>query len=81
MTFQKFDGTHQELLNWSMTGFPLELEDIEKFAETFKSGSSIETGSLLENGPVLFHGRFHIDAREIHDTYFDSEGWGKVILR
>lgn len=73
------------LKNWTISGFPLEdVGAIENLiAENI--GNEIEdhahhaySSDILTRGPVIYHATFHIDAPEIHDTYFNPEGWGKV---
>lgn len=38
----------------------------------------ISPEGVLYDGPVVFHGEFEIsDSEQIHDTYWDAQGWGK----
>ncbi|XP_021705369.1 beta-galactosidase [Aedes aegypti] len=64
-----------ELLNWSMTGFPLEnYSQLENYIDQF-SGLEETTGSVK-----IFHGEFNITTDNIYDTYFDPRGWGKGVV-
>lgn len=72
------------LRNWTISGFPLEnVNAIEELAiesiANKKSSLGIELNSLIK-GPVIFHANFDINASELHDTYVNTEGWGKVYL-
>lgn len=75
------------LRNWTMSGFPLEnvnaIEElaIESIANKANERSSlgIESNRLIK-GPVIFHANFDINATELHDTYVNTDGWGKVYL-
>lgn len=75
------------LLNWTITGFPLDdvsaIEDL--VAETVgndiqeHSGRLVDFSSdILNGGPKIFHATFDIDSPAIHDTYINPTGWGKV---
>lgn len=64
-----------ELLNWSMTGFPLEdYSLLEKYIDQF-SGSEDTTSSVK-----IYHAEFDISSSNIYDTYFDPRGWGKGVV-
>lgn len=73
------------LKNWTITGFPLEdVNQIERFvSEVIKDDSndcqtSQFSSDILMTGPKIFHATFDIDVTEIHDTYINTNGWGKV---
>ncbi|XP_031630054.1 beta-galactosidase-like isoform X2 [Contarinia nasturtii] len=78
------------LLNWTMTGFPLEdveqIEDLisERIENDILENSGRSTADfstdIMKNGPRIFHATFNIDAAEIHDTYINPSGWGKGII-
>lgn len=78
---------NQTLLNWTLTGFPLEngteIEDL--INEINHIGNDIHDYSISKShsvppfsGPMIFHATFDIDADEIYDTYVNTMGWGKV---
>lgn len=81
VTIQQFNGTHRELTNWTITGYPLTnyrhfvelLDSIEPSTENIVS----KNGKLLR-GPVIFYVDFNIKSGIIYDTYLDPTGWGKV---
>lgn len=73
--------------NWTITGFPLDdggaIEDL--IAETIGNDIHDHNGRLMDfspdiltGGPKIFHAMFDITAPEIHDTYINPQGWGKV---
>lgn len=73
------------LMNWTITGFPLEdgfqLENMisSNIYRSAKEEPIISANSqYLQNGPAIFHANFNILSDEIHDTYIDPSGWGKV---
>lgn len=72
------------LKNWTHTGYALKKEHIDKLIQTC-SKNVIEdiynpTGSFnLTGGAMSFYGDLNIkDGQEIHDTFLDPTGWGKV---
>lgn len=64
-----------------MTGFPL--TNANHISDFLKDSTPetvhITSNGLLLNGPVVFHAEFDIVTDEIHDTYLDVSGWGKVM--
>lgn len=78
--------------NWTITGFPF--EDAKKLnllvagEEDSDSGQrsamkvdeakiiSQNDGQITE--PVILHGTFTLDEKQIFDTFVNTEGWGKV---
>lgn len=79
--------------NWTMTGFPFEdakklnlfVASEEDATQEQKSESkatnehtiiSSEDGRITE--PVILHGTFTLDEKQIFDTFISTEGWGKV---
>lgn len=76
------------LLNWTMTGFPLEnYEKIEELTtavrkkyKTENQPSALFAKSYLKSGPTIFHGEFNLKAEDIGDTYLDTTNWGKGIV-
>lgn len=63
-----------------MTGFPLEdVSQIENLVAESIENSSHFNSDILINGPQIYHATFDINAsNEIHDTYINPQGWGKV---
>lgn len=80
VTFQTY-GDDVELSNWSMTGF--ELENVDNLNNLIYDVGvervTINKNGVLNEGPVIFYAEFAITATEIHDTYLDPTGWGKVM--
>lgn len=73
------------LLNWTMTGFPL--DDYEKIEELttavrtkFGNTKMASAKSHLKSGPTMFYTEFILKEDEIADTYLDPTGWGKGIV-
>lgn len=75
------------LANWTITGFPLEdvsqIEDLitENISNHVNESSGRISGfspDTLSSGPKIFYATFDVDAPEIHDTYVNPTGWGKV---
>lgn len=75
------------LENWTITGFPLDdVYQIEELiTENIRNDINENTcrisefsSDILMSGPKIFHATFDIDASEIHDTYVNTDGWGKV---
>ncbi|XP_058821551.1 beta-galactosidase-like [Topomyia yanbarensis] len=67
-----------EVLNWTMTGFPLDdYSLIQNYIDRYVNyiAESRELASVR-----VFHGTFIIDAEEIYDTYVDPTGWGKGLI-
>lgn len=78
---------NQTLLNWTLTGFPLEdVAQIEELISEYVGNDIHEnsgripnfTADILNGGPIIYHTTFDIDADQIHDTYVNTVGWGKV---
>lgn len=65
-----------------MTGYPLTNSDhISDFLQDNTPETvHISTNGMLSNGPIIFHAEFDITSEEIHDTYLDVSGWGKVMM-
>lgn len=84
VTVQKFNGTSQKVVNWTMTGYPLtKYDEAQLFNENSTSLDEEEkfenSDCFLRGGPVVFAGEFPIAAgQQINDTYVDPSGWGKV---
>lgn len=74
------------LLNWTMTGYPLEdYTQIESLVSAMKKkyGNTQRTASnksYLKSGPTIFHGEFTLEQNQIADTYLDPTSWGKGVL-
>ncbi|XP_055616987.1 beta-galactosidase-like [Toxorhynchites rutilus septentrionalis] len=69
----------QQVFNWTMTSFPLDdYFSIQNYIEQY-SAQSLTTNSTTAS-TVVYHGKFTIDADEIHDTYVNPTGWGKGII-
>lgn len=81
VTIQQFNGTHRELKNWTITGYPLtNYQHIREFIlKTDSRGVSVSKTGQLVKGPVVFHAEFVIMNITIYDTYLDPTGWGKVM--
>lgn len=82
MKVQTFDANVEtfEILNeWTITGFPFDNAAlIERLALRSVVPLEVSTDGILNDGPVVFQGEFEIsDSQQIHDTYWDTEGWGK----
>ncbi|KAG5672448.1 hypothetical protein PVAND_002576 [Polypedilum vanderplanki] len=72
------------LLNWTMTGFPLEnyrqIDDlVSVLRRKYGSNRTASIKSYLRSGPTIFHGEFILKESEIADTYLDPTLWGKGI--
>lgn len=78
-TFHASSATYATLQNWTITGFPFDNHvDVENFARVVGSAYQLSADGILYDGPVVFHGEFDIgELQDIHDTYWDTEGWGK----
>lgn len=73
------------LTNWTNTGYPL--ENYVQIYNLLVEGQ-LENGirrektnkEFLHEGPTIFHGTFDISLQpdQIHDTYLNPVGWGKV---
>lgn len=75
------------LLNWTITGFPLEdgiqVENMIRssiYRDVREEPIISANSQYLQNGPAIFYANFNILSNEIHDTYIDPTGWGKVSL-
>lgn len=73
------------LTNWTITGFPLsDARPIENLIRESDASTDYMNpiakfeSDILYNGPVIYHATFNIDRDEIHDTYINPIGWGKV---
>lgn len=75
------------LTNWTISGFPL--DDVNQIQGLINESSGNEinenaarmtkfTSNIMQNGPIIFHASFDIEKDEIHDTYVNTTGWGKV---
>lgn len=73
--------SNSTLLNWTMTGFPLDdyskIDDVILRNDIDESTTSI---NLLRMGPAIFHGKLVISKNELADTYINPINWGKVSL-
>lgn len=78
-TFHATQNTFATLRNWTITGFSFDNHvDLEHFVRVSAPGYTINPNGNLYDGPVVFHGEFELNAdQEIHDTYWDANGWGK----
>lgn len=78
-TFNETEDTYQTLTEWTITGFSFDNHvDVERFVMTSTADYQVSSDGVLYDGPVVFQGEFEIGAlEEIHDTYWDAEGWGK----
>lgn len=78
-TFNETEETYQSLTEWTITGFSFDNHvDVERFVMTSTADYQVSSDGVLYDGPVVFHGEFEIGTlEEIHDTYWDAEGWGK----
>lgn len=74
------------LVDWTITGFPLEDTNVLNSLLMEHSDNNInglahkKYSTLTSNGPVLFQANFDIDVDELYDTYIDPRGWGKVYI-
>jgi hypothetical protein len=69
------------LQNWTMTGFPFDsYSQIEKLIELYETGKLVlqKPGNFLKGGPTIFLEIFNLTTDQIHDTFLDPTGWGKV---
>lgn len=64
-----------ELLNWTMTGFPL--DDYSLLSNYLNQFSGYDSEQARQASVRIFRGHFTIPNEEIHDTYLDPSGWGK----
>lgn len=78
-TFHATQNSFATLSNWTITGFSFDNHvDLEHFVRVSASDYQINPNGNLYDGPVVFHGEFELSAdQEIHDTYWDAEGWAK----
>lgn len=79
---QSFDdsrATYLTLNNWTVVGFPFDNQaQLERLILASNRTYEISQDGVLYDGPVVFHGEFEISPyQEIHDTYWDTTGWGK----
>lgn len=73
------------LLNWTMTGFPLDdYQKIEELTTTVRkkygTQKTASAKSFLRSGPTVFYAEFILKPEEVADTYLDTSGWGKGIV-
>lgn len=70
---------YQTLRNWTITGFSFDNHaSIERFVKSSLNSYVVSSDGNLYDGPVVFHGEFDIsDNEQIHNTYWDAQGWGK----
>lgn len=79
-TFNDARETTQVLRNWTITSFPFDNHvDLENLVRSQGVASyEISPDGILYDGPVVLHGEIEISpSQQIHDTYFEAEGWGK----
>lgn len=79
----------QKVLNWTMTGIPLDnVTTISEYivlksqldkAKSLKR-ARIHQGTPLRHGPMAFYGTFDIARIDILDTYLNPSGWGKGVV-
>ncbi|XP_021705359.1 beta-galactosidase isoform X2 [Aedes aegypti] len=78
-----------KLLNWTMTGIPLENTTkiseyiVQKHLSDRKKSSKrpkISQGTPMRHGPMVFYGNFDIARIDILDTYLNPSGWGKGVV-
>lgn len=73
------------LLNWTMTGYPLDNYDkigdlITNLRRRYgNTQRSVPNKSYLRSGATVFHADFTLKSNEIADTYLDPSTWGKGI--
>lgn len=65
-----------EVLNWTMTGFPL--DDYSLISSYLNQYSGYDSDQVRQSSVRIFRGNFTINEEDtIHDTYLDPTGWGK----
>ncbi|XP_065080927.1 beta-galactosidase-like [Ochlerotatus camptorhynchus] len=69
---------NSELLNWTMTGFPL--DDYSLLQNYIDQYTGIEDNADRLSSVKFFQGDFMIATNEIYDTYLDPTGWGKGVV-
>lgn len=85
MKVQTFDDTvdtYETLSNWTITGFSFDdYVNVEEFSRLSTGDYQVSPDGNLYDGPVVFHAEFEIrPSQEIHDTYWDADGWGKGFI-
>lgn len=73
------------LKNWTNTGFPLDfteyqLDNLVGQQNIVRSDGDTKIADFLWNGPVIYHGTFNVEQKNISDTYINTSGWGKVTI-
>ena len=80
---QIFDDTidtYQVLDHWTITGYSFDdYVNVEEFSRLSTGEYDVSSDGNLYDGPVVFRGEFDIN-QDIHDTYWDAEGWGKGFI-
>lgn len=81
-TFHASQATYATLNNWTITGYSFDNgAELDHFVKASTNEYEVSSDGVLYSGPVVFHGEFEISSNQvIHDTYWDSEGWGKGFI-
>ena len=73
----------EKLLNWTMTGYPLDdydrVQEVVDFLYPVQKDRAISK-LTTKSGFVMFYAEFNIDQSPIYDTYMDPTGWGKGLV-
>lgn len=69
---------YRQLTNWNMKGFSFNnYRKIEKIiSKLYDHNAKVKLS--VKNGPILLHAEFDLKPEQIHDTYINCTGWGKV---
>ncbi|XP_058467987.1 beta-galactosidase-like isoform X2 [Malaya genurostris] len=67
-----------EVLNWTITGFPL--EDYSLLRNYLDRYSEHDADSSRHASAKIFYGTFFLKTNKIYDTYIDPTGWGKGLI-
>lgn len=66
---------------WNITGYPFDdYAKLENFIATTNAAYELNANGVLDEGPVVFHTEILIDENNLHDTYWNCEGWGKGFI-
>jgi beta-galactosidase len=76
-SFHDNEITHENLSNWTITGYPFEKS--VKFENLVRVSENYKINGVAVDGPIVFHAEFEIN-HEVLDTYWNTNDWGKGFI-
>ena len=74
-------GEEITLSTWTITGYPFDnYAKLENFITSTATTYELSENGVLIEGPVVFHTQIIINENNLHDSYWNTSGWGKGFI-